>query len=501
MNLVRTVIVMVILALLPTSGSSQAARLSRRIEYHNASWSPDGRTLLFESTLNGKYSIYTINIDGSGLRHVTADTSENSQASWSADGKRIVFSSDRGGSGMQVHVMNSDGTVITQLTHLQGGGYYQSSFSPDGNWIVFQGRADNRETRDRVYVMRSDGSALRLLSDSTSGAEGPAWSPDGKSITFNQVPYPKRYWNEMTPPDLAAAKSAARVMSVRIDGSGLAPADGTARRVADAAIVPGANPSPDGRSLVYTKTADGWYGLYVYDIATKRERLVIGGPGAGPLGYLRTTTLTARSDTFETYTSPRDGAIVPGNGAYYIRATRQIGARRFELSNTWFDSAGQITAKQTVRTAPNSLATDLETVRATTDSASLLVTADRVTAWVVRPGEAARLYDAPTTGERYAGDVVSMAIVRSQPAIGNLYVAPMHALFGPNPVDVCVDSIRVVRRDSVFDGQTVRRVFVLERSNGQVWVEEQSGAILLSRGNAGPNRWWWHIRRGVRPPD
>ena len=36
------------------------ARLSRPIEYWNPDWSPDGKTLVFESTLSGHYSVYTV---------------------------------------------------------------------------------------------------------------------------------------------------------------------------------------------------------------------------------------------------------------------------------------------------------------------------------------------------------------------------------------------------------------------------------------------------------
>ena len=492
------------LAALPVCTNAQAARLSRPIEYHNASWSPDGRTLLFESTLNGKYSIYTIQPDGSGLRHMTPDTAENSQASWSPDGRRIVFSSDRAGGGLQIHVMNADGSAATRLTQLPGG-YYQSSFSPDASWIVFQGRADNRETRDRVYVMKSDGSGLKLVSDTTFGAEGPAWSQDGRTITFRQVPYPKRYWNEMNPVDMTAARSGASVVSVKLDGTGRTPVtvkadDARPASARDGTIPADASPSPDGKMLVYTKQADGWYGLYVYDTAARRERLVTGGAGAGPLGYLRTTLPGVRSDTFDTYTSARAGAIVRGNGTHYVRAVRQTGAHRFELSSTWLDSASHVTARQTVRTTRGSLATDLEMVRSLTDSASLLYTADRVTGWVVRPGEAARLFDAPANGEPYSADFAAMAVALSKPAIGAVFLAPGRALFGANPLEITIDSIRVIRRDSVLAGQTQTPVLVLERRNGQVWVDERNGAIVLARGNAGPDRWWWHIRRGVTPP-
>ena len=125
---------------------ADAVVLSRRIEYWNPAWSPDGKKLLFESTLNGQSSVYIINTDGTGLRHVTADTSESIQPNWSPDGRRIVFSSNRSGH-TELYTMNIDGTGLTRLTTMNGGGWYQSSFSPDGKWCSRVGRTTpERET-------------------------------------------------------------------------------------------------------------------------------------------------------------------------------------------------------------------------------------------------------------------------------------------------------------------------------------------------------------------
>ena len=490
------------LSVLPVGVTAQtlAARLSRPIEYWNPEWSPDGRTLIFESTLAGNSSIYAINADGTGLRRLTTDTAESYQARWSPDGRRIVFSSERDG-GTQIYTMNADGSGAVQLTSFPGGGYYQSSFSPDGNWIAFQGRPDNRETRDRVWAMRSDGSQLRLLSDTTKGAEGPEWLADSRTLRFHQVPYPKRYWSEMVEADMTGAKSAARDLVVRVDGSGLAPAPASRKSNRPAEVPNDAVATRDARRFAYTKTVDGFAALYVYDVATKRERMLTGGAGAGPLGYLRTTTLPMRSDTFDSFTSPRaGGALVRGSGVFYVRSIRQIGQKRFELASTWYDSANNMTARQTVRTARGSLATDLENVRSNTDSASLLITGDRVTGWAVPAGSPMRLYDAPNNGERYAGDVVSMAIANSKPAIGSVFVATGHSLYGSNAAEITVDSIRVLRSDTLIDRETATPVLVLERKSGvQSWVDERTGAILLARGNAGPQQYWWHIptRRAV----
>jgi dipeptidyl aminopeptidase/acylaminoacyl peptidase len=466
------------------------AQLTRQIEFYNPDWSRDGRTLLFESTLDGKFAVYVINVDGTGLRRLTVDTANNEQPRWSPDGRRIVFSSDRAGH-LDLYVMNADGSGQTRLTTTSGGGYYQASFSPDDRWILFQGRPDNRETRDRVYLIRSDGSgSWRQLSDSTSGAEGPRWSRDG-SITFKQVPYSKRFWNEMTLADMNDAKLHTRVMTVRPDGSG--------RRAVDQSSADDDKVrSPNGRQTAYTKSVDGASGLYV------DERLLIGGPGAGPLGYVRTATLTPLHDTLDTYESPRDGAgpIVRGAGHYVVRGIRQVGPRRWEMSDTWYDSTGQETARQFARTASEGPPTiELETVRAPTDSASMLVAANRVTAWVVPAGAAPRLYDSAAIGERYNTVIVASAIAKTHPTVGSVFLYPAYTLYGGSPVQTRVDSMRVVRRDTLYSGQVVLPVLVLERAGGwQIWVDETTGAEVLSRGNAGPGRWWWHVRRGVTPP-
>lgn len=490
---------LICIAFLGTAGNAAAQQhppqLTRSIEYYNPAWRPDSRALLFESTLAGGYSIYAINLDGSGLTRLTVDSANNQQAGWSPDGKRIVFSSDRAGH-LDLYLMNSDGSGQSRLTTTAGGGYYQSSFSPDGRSVVFQGRPDNRETRDRVYVVSTDGSGLRQLTDSSYGAEGPRWSRNGRSITFLRVPYPKRLWADMEPGDMAIARAGERLMSIRPDGSRLEPA--TPLPVRDSVHT---NPSPDGRYAAYTKVVDGWPGLYLYEVATHTERLLTGGPGAGPLGYLREATLTELKDTLDTCLSTRGGPIECDKGAFIVRVWKRVSGRRFELTDAWYDSLGQQTARQSVRTGRGTVATELETVRATADSASMLVLPDRVTAWVVPEGGAPRLYDGAAPGERYAGIVAMSAIARSRPATGDRFVAPVSSLFGANPVQTQVDSIRVVRRDTLMLGETPLPVLVLERASGtQVWLEETTGAEVLSRGSAGPTRWWWHIRRGVTPP-
>jgi hypothetical protein len=219
------------------------------------------------------------------------------------------------------------------------------------------------------------------------------------------------------------------------------------------------------------------------------------------LDYLRHARLVASTDTFDTFTSEPNGALQRGAGASVVRVMAPGHGGRWELVDTWFDSTGKATARQSTRTAPHQLATELAAVRADVDSAALLVSSDHATAWVVPAGQGPRLFDGDATGERYDLTFVAAAIARRRPAVGSVFRFPGYTLYGGSPLEARIDSVRVIGRDTLTRGTGWVRVVVLQRpSGGLMWVDEATGAEVASRGNAGPGRWWWHVRRGVTAP-
>jgi len=59
-------------------------------------------------------------------------------------------------------------------------GVYRPAWSPDGQWIAFAG-----VNRSGIYVVRPDGTGLRLLTDSRFFTpDNPEWSTDGTTIAF-----------------------------------------------------------------------------------------------------------------------------------------------------------------------------------------------------------------------------------------------------------------------------------------------------------------------------
>jgi len=77
-------------------------------------WSPKGDTIVFTSRF-GSHDIWAISPDGSNLRRLTAGPGDNESASWSPNGRHLIFQSSRQG-GSQLYTMLSDGSEQQALT-------------------------------------------------------------------------------------------------------------------------------------------------------------------------------------------------------------------------------------------------------------------------------------------------------------------------------------------------------------------------------------------------
>ncbi len=89
----------------------------------------------------------------------------------------------------QIFVINSDGTGLRQLSDAQFGAC-QPDWSPDGTRLVFISPCEeNQELYEiaSLYIINADGSGLEPLPTTGRGDFDPAWSPDGKTIAFTSM--------------------------------------------------------------------------------------------------------------------------------------------------------------------------------------------------------------------------------------------------------------------------------------------------------------------------
>jgi Tol biopolymer transport system component/DNA-binding winged helix-turn-helix (wHTH) protein len=98
-------------------------------------WSPDGKRIVFASMQNGNRDLYTILPDGSSLRRLTTEPSQEGRPSWSRDGRWIYCYSDRNGRNEIWKVPAEGGGQAVQVT-FDGG--HESFESPDGKLLYYE---------------------------------------------------------------------------------------------------------------------------------------------------------------------------------------------------------------------------------------------------------------------------------------------------------------------------------------------------------------------------
>jgi WD40 repeat protein len=196
----------------------------------------------------------------------------------------IVYASDQDGD-FEIWVMNTDGSDQRQLTDNDSRDI-SPSWSPDGDQIAF---VSNRDGNDEIYIMNTDGSDVHRLTNSEASESFPAWSPDGMEISFD-----------------ADRDGNWDIYVMASDGS-------EPRRLTDH---PGedwiSSWSPDGRQILFESKRDRNYEIYVMDPdgANQRRltdnRVLDGFPTFSPDGM--EIAFTSQQDgNYEIYLMNADG--------------------------------------------------------------------------------------------------------------------------------------------------------------------------------------------------
>jgi Tol biopolymer transport system component len=211
--------------------------------------------IVFAESWGGRFHLYLINPDGTGIHGLTFGVGEERTPEWSPDRERIAFArfARPGGAVADIYIIRADGSGLRQLT--MGPEVEEDpSWSPDGDRIVFT--ASDRSTgRTRIRIARIDGGTTPQLPDPPVGCidREPAWSPDGLSIAFARK----------------CGDTPSKLYVIHADGKGLRLVDGFGRTP---------DWSPDGSKIAYTGWGDYGPAIFIASIeGTERIQLTTDG--------------------------------------------------------------------------------------------------------------------------------------------------------------------------------------------------------------------------------
>jgi Tol biopolymer transport system component len=141
---------------------------------------PDGASFAF--TLTGpREDLFWIRADGTGLRQLTDDEHRQRSVDWAPDGSRLVFNSDRSGR-YDVWTIQPDGTGLAIFATSPGSAAVNAAFAPDGQRIAFD------DGEEHWWIATASGQADENHLDEQPTPPGggvffvSAWSPDGALV-------------------------------------------------------------------------------------------------------------------------------------------------------------------------------------------------------------------------------------------------------------------------------------------------------------------------------
>ena len=216
----------------------------------NPFWSSDGKYLYFGSDRDGTMNLWRIRIDEKSGRTEGAPEPVNLPTRYAGHfsaarmTNAIAFSSVSSTDSIERYALDPANASFSGSPSVILSGsipIFSFGISPDGKQIVFS----NEGKQEDLFLLNSNGSDLRQITNDVEKDRGPSWSRDGKRIYF--------YSNR---------GEGYEIWSVRPDGSALE------QVTSDAAVRPPSFPtmSPDGARLLSFNAA----GSYIWRFDRKR---------------------------------------------------------------------------------------------------------------------------------------------------------------------------------------------------------------------------------------
>ena len=149
---------------------------------YDPAWSPSGQHIVFVSDRSGQPDLYIMDDDGSNQERVRALSRHRTSPTWAPDGERIAYSLDIEGIYIWDFVLRSPEFLVAGAN---------PAWSPDGRYITFISGGVGAEGKNgaSLYIIDLETQIVRKLVDGDFFTElsDPTWGPQSIYIVFSGV--------------------------------------------------------------------------------------------------------------------------------------------------------------------------------------------------------------------------------------------------------------------------------------------------------------------------
>jgi TolB protein len=241
--------------------------------------------IAFISNRTGQKELYVMDYDGHGIRQITQDATISARPRWSPDRSRVAYVSykSRWPDVYVIELGSGRRTRVAAFPGLNTG----PAFSPSGDELAL---VLSKDGNPELYKMTAGGGNVTRLTRTPKGAESsPCWSPDGSRIAFSYDGFglpsicmmsagggsvTRLTGGYFTEPDWSPTGNLIACVG-RVGGKFQiftfdpnSPQATLQQRTSDGADNRDPTWAPNGRHLVFSKTASYRSQLYVLDVLT-----------------------------------------------------------------------------------------------------------------------------------------------------------------------------------------------------------------------------------------
>ncbi len=168
-----------------SKGENQERLTFGKHDNRRPSWHPSGEKIIFESNKDGTFELFELSIATKAIKKINIShlTGTPMFAKYSFDGTKIAFTERKSDTVSNIQIVSSKGALIKTLTNYNYRSVYPN-WSGNDQRILFFSRHETNNTDDEIYTIHIDGSQKQRLTYWPKHNFCPAWSKDGKKIAY-----------------------------------------------------------------------------------------------------------------------------------------------------------------------------------------------------------------------------------------------------------------------------------------------------------------------------